>query len=140
MSVAALGRRSPAQVAKEKEIKGFASSQRDHLVIGFVGTARRKIMKLRNVGNCRTRRRGTTRSSQRVKLMVVPLLPLIIVQIMVMFLLLLLDVLLMMPIGYLILLVHIMSALTELCLVLMNQCRMEVLFEWAIILLVKLLA
>jgi hypothetical protein len=57
-----------------------------------------------------------------------------------MFLLLLLDVLLMMPIGYLILLVHIMSALTELCLVLMNQCRMEVLFEWAIILLVKLLA
>jgi hypothetical protein len=75
-----------------------------------------------------------------VKLMVVPLLPLIIILIMVMFLLLLLDVLLMMPIGYSILLVDIMSALIELYLVLMNLCRMEVLFRWVIILLVRLLA
>jgi hypothetical protein len=101
---------------------------------------KKKIMKLRTAGNCRTRRRGTTRSNQRVKLTVVPLLSPVIVLIMVMFLLPLLDVLLMMPNGYLILLVHIMSALTEICLVLMNLCRMEVLFKWATILLVQLLA
>jgi hypothetical protein len=103
----------------------------------FEDTARGKIIILRTVENYRTRRRGTTRQSQMVKLMLVPL---IIIRIMVMFLLLLLDVLLMMPIGYLILLVDIMSALTEFCLVLMNLCRMEVLFRWVIILLVRLLA
>jgi hypothetical protein len=41
----------------------------------------------------------------------------------------LVDVHLMIPFGYLILHVHIMSTLTELCLVLMNRCRMEVLFR-----------
>jgi hypothetical protein len=90
----------------------------------FTDTARGKIIILRTVRNCRTRRRGTTPQDLRVKLMVVPLLPLIIVLIMVMFLLLLLDVHLMIPLGYLILHVHIMSALTKFCLVLMNRCRM----------------
>jgi hypothetical protein len=102
----------------------------------FADTARGKIITLITVENCRTRRRGMPRQSLRVKLMVVPLLPLI----MGMFVLLLLDVDLMIPFGYLILLVHIMFALTELCLALMNQCRMEVLFGWALILLARLLA
>jgi hypothetical protein len=97
-------------------------------------------MEFKIVGNCRIRRRGTTHPSQRVNLMVVPLLSLMVVLIMVMFLLLLLNVLLMMPNGYSIALVHIMFVLIELCSVLMNPCKMEALFRWAIILLVGLLA
>jgi hypothetical protein len=46
----------------------------------------------------------------------------------------------MMPNGYSIVLVHIMFVLIELCSVLMNPCKMEALFRWAIILLVGLLA
>jgi hypothetical protein len=140
MFMAIQSRRSLTQVAREKETKRVTPSQTDHLMNCFAYTARGKIIILRTVENCRTRRRGTTRQSLRVKLMVVSMLSLIIVLIMVMFLLPLLHVHLMSPFGYLILLVHIMSALIEICLVLMNQCRMEVLFGWAIILLVKLLA
>jgi hypothetical protein len=134
--MAVLSKRSLTQVAKGKEIIGVTLSLRDHLMNCFADIARGKIIILRIVRNCRTRRRGMTHQSQRVKLMVVPLLPLI----MVMFLLLLLDVHLMIPFGNLILHVHIMSALIELSLVLMYWCRMEVLFGWAIILLMKLLA
>jgi hypothetical protein len=54
----------------------------------FADTARGKTIILRTVENCRTRRRGMTHQSIRVKLMVVPV---IIVLIMMMFLSLLLD-------------------------------------------------
>jgi hypothetical protein len=107
MSVVVLSRRSLTQVAKGKEIRGVAPSQRVHPLNCFADTARGKIIRLIIVGNCRTRRRGMTRQSLRVKLVVVPLLPLIIVLIMVMFLLFLLDVHLMIPFGYLILYVLI---------------------------------
>jgi hypothetical protein len=131
-------RRSPTQVAKEIVARGVAPSQRDDKVIYSACTARREIMKFKIAGTCRMRR-GTTHPSQKVKLMVDPLLSLMIVRIMVMFLLPLLDVFLMMSNGYLILLTHIMPALIELCLGLMNPCRMMVLFRWAIVLLVRLL-
>jgi hypothetical protein len=52
--------KSLTQVAREKEIKRVAPSQRDHPVICFANIARRKIIILRIVVNCRTRRRGTT--------------------------------------------------------------------------------
>jgi hypothetical protein len=139
MSMDILSRRMLTQVAKGKEIRGVALSQRVHPMNCFGDTARGKIIILITIANCRTRR-GTTHQSLRVKLMVVPLMPLIIVLIMVIFLLLLLDVHLTITFGYLILLVCIMSTLIELCLVPMIRCRMEVLFRWARILLVKLLA
>jgi hypothetical protein len=58
----------------------------------FYRYCKRKIIILITVRNCKTRRRGIARQSLRVKLMVVPLLPLIIVLIMMIFLLLLLNV------------------------------------------------
>jgi hypothetical protein len=98
---------------------------------------KRKIIIVRTVGNCRTRRRGMTRRSQRVKLLVVPL---IIVLIMVIFLLLLLDVLLNDALWILDSACSYHVCINRDLFSIMNRCKMEVLFEWAIILLVKLLA
>jgi hypothetical protein len=117
MSVAVLSRRSLTQVAKGKKIRGVTPSQGVYSMNCFADTARRKIIILITIGNCRTSRRGMTRQSLRAKLLVVTQLPLI----MVMFLLLLLDVHMMVLFGYLILHVHIMFALIEICLVLMNR-------------------
>jgi hypothetical protein len=78
-----------------------------------------------------------TCSIQRVKLIVLSLLPLIIFLIMIMFLLPLLNVLLDDAQW---ILNYIMFALIKLCLVLMNPSRIEVLFRCVIILLVMLLA
>jgi hypothetical protein len=64
------------------------SKSKDHPMSCFADTARGKTIILRTVENCRTRRRGMTHQSIRVKLMVVPV---IIVLIMMMFLSLLLD-------------------------------------------------
>jgi hypothetical protein len=92
MSRVVLSRRRLTQVANGKEIRGVSLSQSVHPMNCFIDTARGKIIILITVRNCKTRRRGIARQSLRVKLMVVPLLPLIIVLIMMIFLLLLLNV------------------------------------------------
>jgi hypothetical protein len=137
MSMTTLSRRSRTQVER-KRIRGVPPSQRVNLMSCFANTASGKPIILRNFGNCRTTRRETTRQSLRVKLVAVPVAS-DNSSANVMFILPLLDVLLMNPFRYLILPIHIMSTLIEICLLLMNWCKMEVLFGWAIILLVNLL-
>jgi hypothetical protein len=83
--VVALIKRNPTQVAKETVISCVAQSQRNDQVICSTSTAKGTIMEFKIVGNFRIRRRGTTHPSQRVNLMVVPLLSLMVVLIMVMF-------------------------------------------------------
>jgi hypothetical protein len=106
---------------KEIAVRVVAPSQRDDQVICSVGTARRKIMKLKTVGNWRTMKREMTCPNQKVNLTIV------------LFvasdnssdnddvLLAFVRVLLMILNGYSTLLVDIMSTLTELCFVHMNM-------------------
>jgi hypothetical protein len=65
MSMVLLSRRSPTPVVKEKEIRGVTPSQRVYPMSCFADTARGKTIILRNIRNCRTRRRGTTCQSLR---------------------------------------------------------------------------